>query len=227
MRCRRGVSVPAAPLLVNRYYDPNTDQFTSFDPLVSETGQPFSYADDDPVNGSDPSGLDCGGFGGFLASLSPVSHCNPTYQAAYNDPIGACDSNTLIFGTGGSGVCSTIPGTQQYEEANSGFNDNSDSACLAPAGVGAGLDPRAPTPPGYDPDTWSIGPPSKKGNPYESYYDPEGGEWRWHPPDAYHNGHWDYKPDEPWNAPWQRIPGPDGSPPLIEPGFGGGAPIDP
>ena len=27
-----------------------------------ETGQPFSYADDDPVNGSDPSGLDCGGF---------------------------------------------------------------------------------------------------------------------------------------------------------------------
>ncbi len=43
--------------LVNRYYDPNTDQFTSFDPLVSETGQPFSYANDDPVNGSDPSGL--------------------------------------------------------------------------------------------------------------------------------------------------------------------------
>jgi hypothetical protein len=28
------------------------------DPLVSETGQPFSYADDDPVNASDPSGLD-------------------------------------------------------------------------------------------------------------------------------------------------------------------------
>jgi RHS repeat-associated protein len=43
--------------LVNRYYDPSTDRFISVDPLVSATGQPFSYADDDPVNGSDPSGL--------------------------------------------------------------------------------------------------------------------------------------------------------------------------
>ena len=43
--------------LVNRYYDPATDQFISVDPLVNVTGQPFSYANDDPVNGSDPSGL--------------------------------------------------------------------------------------------------------------------------------------------------------------------------
>ena len=43
--------------LVNRYYDPATEQFISVDPLVSATGQPFSYAGDDPVNGSDPIGL--------------------------------------------------------------------------------------------------------------------------------------------------------------------------
>lgn len=43
--------------LVNRYYDPATEQFISVDPLVSQTGQPFGYAEDDPVNGSDPSGL--------------------------------------------------------------------------------------------------------------------------------------------------------------------------
>ena len=44
--------------LVNRYYDPSTEQFISVDPLVSQTGQPFSYAGDDPVNESDPSGAD-------------------------------------------------------------------------------------------------------------------------------------------------------------------------
>jgi hypothetical protein len=48
--------------LVGRYYDPATGQFLSVDPLVDETGQPYAYADDDPVNGVDPNGLDCGIF---------------------------------------------------------------------------------------------------------------------------------------------------------------------
>ncbi len=43
--------------LVNRYYDPATDQFLAVDPLVGETGQAFSYANGDPVNESDPLGL--------------------------------------------------------------------------------------------------------------------------------------------------------------------------
>ena len=43
--------------LVNRYYDPATEQFISVDPLVDQTGQTFSYAADDPVNESDPLGL--------------------------------------------------------------------------------------------------------------------------------------------------------------------------
>jgi hypothetical protein len=44
-----------------RYYDPATEQFLSVDPLVDETGTPYAFTDGDPVNGSDPSGLDgCG-----------------------------------------------------------------------------------------------------------------------------------------------------------------------
>jgi hypothetical protein len=41
----------------NRYYDPATGQFLSVDPLVNETGAPYSYAGDDPVDEADPTGL--------------------------------------------------------------------------------------------------------------------------------------------------------------------------
>ena len=43
--------------LINRYYDPGTGQFLSVDPAVSQTGQPYSYADGNPVNTTDPNGL--------------------------------------------------------------------------------------------------------------------------------------------------------------------------
>lgn len=39
-----------------RTYDPVTAQFLSVDPLVAETAEPYSYAGDNPVNRSDPSG---------------------------------------------------------------------------------------------------------------------------------------------------------------------------
>jgi RHS repeat-associated protein len=40
-----------------RWYDAGTDQFTSVDPDVAETGEPYAYADDNPLDGTDPSGL--------------------------------------------------------------------------------------------------------------------------------------------------------------------------
>jgi hypothetical protein len=43
--------------LVHRYYDPATGQFLSVAPLVGVTSQPYEYAGDNPVNGSDPTGL--------------------------------------------------------------------------------------------------------------------------------------------------------------------------
>ncbi|HZU13386.1 MAG TPA: RHS repeat-associated core domain-containing protein [Chloroflexota bacterium] len=45
--------------LRNRYYDPETDQFLTVDPLGSQTQQPYSYATDTPLNVTDPLGL-CG-----------------------------------------------------------------------------------------------------------------------------------------------------------------------
>ena len=43
--------------LVNRNYNISTGQFDSVDPALSKTGEPYSYAGDDPVNASDPAGL--------------------------------------------------------------------------------------------------------------------------------------------------------------------------
>jgi RHS repeat-associated protein len=39
-----------------RYYDPSTGQFMEIDPLVAQTGTPYSYGSNDPINNSDPSG---------------------------------------------------------------------------------------------------------------------------------------------------------------------------
>lgn len=41
-----------------RYYDPGTGQFLSRDPLASLTRQPYSNVADDPLNATDPTGLD-------------------------------------------------------------------------------------------------------------------------------------------------------------------------
>ena len=51
----------------NRWYDPNTGRFVSEDPIGIAGGlNEYVFAGDDPVNGSDPSGLfaDCGGVRG-------------------------------------------------------------------------------------------------------------------------------------------------------------------
>jgi RHS repeat-associated protein len=41
-----------------RYYDPGTGQFISRDPKLSSTWAPYSYVADNPLNGTDASGLD-------------------------------------------------------------------------------------------------------------------------------------------------------------------------
>ena len=49
-----------------RWYDSQTGNFTSWDPAFSQTHQAYSYADGDPMNGNDPSGMAtlgiCAGF---------------------------------------------------------------------------------------------------------------------------------------------------------------------
>ena len=54
-----------------RWYDTQSGVFTSVDPAISSTNQPYSYANGDPVNNSDPSGK--GGQWGPIESLYATS----------------------------------------------------------------------------------------------------------------------------------------------------------
>ena len=45
------------PPLLNRYYDPTSQQFLSVDPDVAETGEPYAFTGNDPLNATDPLGL--------------------------------------------------------------------------------------------------------------------------------------------------------------------------
>jgi RHS repeat-associated protein len=66
--------------LVNRYYDPLTDQFISADPMMAKTGQPYAFTADDPLNGSDPVGLFRAGVGGQQCGGGPDPTCNTGNQ---------------------------------------------------------------------------------------------------------------------------------------------------
>jgi RHS repeat-associated protein len=56
-----------------RYYDPTVGRFISEDPIGLEGGiNPYTFADGEPVNRADPSGMECLEWGGFRAvEVSP------------------------------------------------------------------------------------------------------------------------------------------------------------
>jgi RHS repeat-associated protein len=119
--------------LVNRYYEPATGQFTSSDPLVNVSGQPYVYVADDPVAGSDPLGL-----------------CWPSWACGVEQTVGnfvATHARTISLV---AGVASYIPGVDvialpisivsgglaTYEDYNNG---NYLSAALDAVGAGGAL----------------------------------------------------------------------------------------
>jgi hypothetical protein len=62
----------------------------------------------------------------------------------------------------------------------------------------------AQAPPGYDAETWQLREASRN-LAEEHWWDPQGGEWRFHGADKWHEPHWDFNPWTDWNSPWEHI----------------------
>lgn len=68
-----------------RYYDPTTGQFLSRDPATATTLSPYGYVLGNPLNGTDPRGLDCGFLGlGCVASAVSTAWNDTTSWVSNN-----------------------------------------------------------------------------------------------------------------------------------------------
>lgn len=171
-----------------RVYDPSTAQFLTVDPLEATTDAPYTYAGDNPVNGTDPTGL-------LESAQSPGEFGIPCIYPFCAPPPPVVEALEHGFEKVKESIISTITesnGDEGEAELKAKEAERDEQAC-------------AQTPPGYDPETWTKGPASRPSDPGENFYDPEGGEWRWHAPDKYHpEAHWDYKaPGK--NTPWINV----------------------
>ena len=65
----------------DRYYDPSTARWTQTDPMADGSSSSYAYTDDNPVNGTDPSGAFCcvGGWGPWWSPVTELwFHVNRT-----------------------------------------------------------------------------------------------------------------------------------------------------
>jgi hypothetical protein len=60
--------------LLDRYYDPTTGQFLTVDPNVAQTGQPYAYTGDNPVNETAANGTCVKGLGFLCKTVHVVAH---------------------------------------------------------------------------------------------------------------------------------------------------------
>lgn len=98
-----------------RVYDPSIGTFLQADPIGYRSDVNwYAYAGEDPVNGSDPSGLDFNGPTGtdFYGSLAEN---NPSNMQTYSTTFGAAQTGSASLGT------ATVGGTTYDVSADSGI----------------------------------------------------------------------------------------------------------
>lgn len=114
-----GVLAPARVDTVSgyRYYDPSTGQFLTVDPLVDQTGQPYAYTGDDPVNSVDMLGLcpsyipGCGTLHDIVSGLDRARHAVASANDAASSWLNNYSNNLVCNQWGlGQGVFSSALG---------------------------------------------------------------------------------------------------------------------
>lgn len=108
--------------LINRMYDPSSGQFTSIDPKATQTRTPYTYTANNPVNRTDPTGLDwnlggawnafTGGANDLGHHLEQTFHDNAPMIADVGHAIGmACGTAALIsLGVGAAPLAAAAGG---------------------------------------------------------------------------------------------------------------------
>jgi len=99
-----------------RYYDPNTQNFLTRDPLTPTTRTPYNYTDNNPTNNTDPTGQDCaagvqdGGSGGARIILPPAIGIGIVIGGRVGYCAeGNCSSDPPSGGSPGAGMPATPP----------------------------------------------------------------------------------------------------------------------
>jgi RHS repeat-associated protein len=125
--------------LVDRYYDPATDQFLSVDPLVAETGQPYAFGGDNPVNEVDPTGMVFG-----PGSFDTSSSQNEGLMVA-NAPTGPAASPYATLQTPTTSTVSEVPSPPKTVPGPYGttcpaaLNGKQSTTCSSPSLLGSVL----------------------------------------------------------------------------------------
>ena len=133
--------------LIHRYFDPSTGQFISVDPEVAASVQPYAYAGDDPVNGSDPNGLfetcgsncgpDSGDIRGATGAIGCSENCGTQISPAQSflSWLGQQSPTTIAFYD-----CAAAHGVQACTNffSGTGSGSGSDSDGGGSGGTGSG-----------------------------------------------------------------------------------------
>jgi RHS repeat-associated protein len=174
-----------------RDYDPESGRWTAKDPLNLAGGDPnlYAHALTDPINLLDATGLLAFDDFGADAALWWADRYNES--GAWYDAAGGLLASLWTPETSGRTAAVLLvalgaAGTRQISK-------------------GPG-EPAGPRPPGCGPG-WEWRYPENNRNGGPRWFDPEGGEWRYHEQDRWHpEGHWDNNPWETWNSPWRNVP---------------------
>jgi RHS repeat-associated protein len=117
-----------------RTYDPSTGQFTSRDPLAPITGESYSYAEDDPRNAGDPTGLFTLGEIPFIGgALEKVATRYVGFWDGFTQPVfgGTAALRSALGVNGGLDECSS-----EYLIANRIGGYTLDAEAIAPVFYG-------------------------------------------------------------------------------------------